>query len=220
MNRADLREKWGKYCDTDMMVDAFLDLLGAWHYRRSVHGICKMLDTYFSNKEDLIKLFMKSDSYIGDMRIALDIELERQNDGYAIEYFCRHFLKNVGARKIIVKKVDENGKKLSDYIKTGVTKVTPKDLLNEELIQKLKSNNTNSSKFNDDGDLLSTVDTFNDLQNLFSYYFSINSSSKLNESVVNYVNESNLTSKLAEGMKTSRAFNRVCTDYKIDTAKN
>ena len=66
MAKHDLSEKWSKYCNTDKLVDDIMELLRENGHRCSEHGVCVLLDTYFTNKEPLIKLFMTSKHYIGD----------------------------------------------------------------------------------------------------------------------------------------------------------
>ena len=69
MNKAYLKQKWSKYCDTDKLVDDMMETLTKYRHRNSEHGVCVVLDTYFTNKEPLINMFMNSNHYVGDMRI-------------------------------------------------------------------------------------------------------------------------------------------------------
>lgn len=220
MNKADLAEKWGKYCDTNAMVETFRHMLAVYGYRESEHGVCKMLDTYFTNKEDLIKLLEKSDNYIGDMRIALDVELERQGDRYQLERFCRRFLDEINIKGIMLTKTDEHGKTLSDYLRTGVSKVTVKQLMDKEFVEKLKAIRENYNKFDGHGYLISSIDECDYVSGLISDIFGRHVYPKLSRHAVEYAERHQLKVKLVEDMKTSRAFNRVCATYKLDKAPN
>ena len=133
-----LKEVWGQYCDTDKLVDDVMALLTKYGHRNSEYGVCKMLNEYFTNKKDLIELFQKSEHYIGDMRMMIDIELERENSARDIREFCDEFYSNVGASKLLLKYKDENGKKFEDYLRTGMKSITAKDLMKPEVANKLK----------------------------------------------------------------------------------
>lgn len=110
--KADLKTAWGQYCDIDKLVDDMRALLTKYGHRNTEHGVCTMLNEYFTNKKDLIELFQKSEHYIGDMRMMIDIELERENSASDIWDFCTSFYTNVGASKLLLKYMDEDGKKL------------------------------------------------------------------------------------------------------------
>ena len=123
MNKADLKQHWGKYTDTDKLVDDIRALLTECQFRNSEHGVCTMLHIYFTNKEPLIKLFQKSKNYIGDMRIATEKEFERDNNRNNIYNAVSWFNRDIGADKIVRTKQDEFGKTISDYLCTGVTHI-------------------------------------------------------------------------------------------------
>lgn len=110
MTKADLKEAWGKYCDTDVLVDRTRRLLSKYNYRNSEHGVCTMLNEYFTNKEPLIRLLETSPHYNGNMRAVLDIELDRCNDPSRIGFCCRGFLNRINAYNAVYKKVDEKVK--------------------------------------------------------------------------------------------------------------
>lgn len=62
--KANLKEAWGQYCDTDKLVDDVMSLLTKYNHRNSEHGVCIMLNEYFTNKKDLIELLQKSEHYM------------------------------------------------------------------------------------------------------------------------------------------------------------
>lgn len=118
MNKADLKKKWSKYCDTDKLVDDVCALLKEYKHSHSVHGVCVMLDTYFQQKEPLIKLFLTSNHYVGDMRICLQKEFERQVDKNEVYYFFSRFHDTLRTYEMI-SRVDCDGKKMLDYLEAG-----------------------------------------------------------------------------------------------------
>lgn len=220
MNKDILRERWGSFCNTDKLVDDTMELLTKYRHRNTEYGVCTMLDEYFRNKAPLIELLQKSDNYIGEMRIALDIELERENNAYDISKFCRDFGGSVGAKTKIIKYVDENGKKIDDYLRTGVKCLNIEDLDNEEIMSKLKKSKEGLGKFNSCGE---TKESSEQYQNFLSDICDggtryIYHSTLSEDDVANLHHKVNY--KLAPGMKTSRAFNRICTYYKINECAN
>lgn len=215
MIKADLKAKWGKYCNTDKLVDDVMQLLSKYSHANTEHGVCKMLDTYFTNKQNLIEMFKTSSNYIGDMRIVVDVELERENNAYYVRNFCDSFVENVGAANAILKKNDENGKTLDDYMSTGVPSFTATDLMSEDLRRRLSQNRENRNKFTSNGNTVVSMHTLNTFRSLIDK-FRINPTPTLGPVVATYLREHETSNRYTEGMKTSRAFNRVCTVYKVN----
>ena len=42
MNKANIKEKWGHYCDTNKLVDSMMGLLKTCNIENSEHGVCLM----------------------------------------------------------------------------------------------------------------------------------------------------------------------------------
>lgn len=220
MNKANLKANWGAYCNTDKLVDDLMALLTKYNHRNSEHGVCKMLDTYFTNKRDLIDMLQKSPHYIGDMRVCIDAKIERYANQSEISSFCYNFLRNVNAKKEIIKYKDEDGKTLNDYLRTGIEHVNAKDFMIKDspTIKMLKINSARKSRFNNDGETISSRNSYNNFANQIDR-MRYNYSSTLQERYANQINNyENL--KLVPGMKTSRAFNRICAHYGVDKCKD
>lgn len=213
--KADLKTTWGQYCDTDKLVDDVMALLTKYGHRNSEYGVCKMLNEYFTNKKDLIELFQKSEHYIGDMRMMIDIELERENSARDIRKFCDEFPISVNAKGLLLKYKDENGKKFEDYLRTGVKSITAKDLMKPESVAPLKKATEQQNTFDSDGATKASHDVYR------GFCSAIDNFKGINVSTINHGNAERMNEKykVREGMKTSRAFNRVCTFYGIDKAK-
>ena len=116
MELTELNKKWGKYCDTYKLVADMSRWMTTKRIRHTERGICDMLDTFFTNKEELIKMLMKSKNYDGNLRIKLDTKMCRYGNKNAIYSFVNNFYDAVDADKVLLKTVDENGKKLKDYL--------------------------------------------------------------------------------------------------------
>lgn len=215
MNKADLKQRWGQYCDTDKLVDDIMYLLTKYQHRNSEHGVCKMLDVYFTNKSPLIELLKKSNHYVGDMRVVVDLELEREIDKNEVHRFCVSFPQNVNSNVVILKIEDANGKRLVDYLTTGTKSLKAKDLTNADFVNNLCKNNANKDQFDNEGYLKESVEAakkFNwAISNRFANIYSATLSAGNCDALQN-----NVDYKLAPGMKTSRAFNRVCAYYGVD----
>lgn len=214
MNKADLKASWGTYCDTDKLVDDVMALLTKYSHRNSEHGVCKMLDEYFRNKIQLIELFRCSPHYIGDMRICIDEEMERYSNRSEVSAFCRNFLDKIGAKKAILKFKDDDGKAFGDYVRVGFGHISAKDFLNEDKVKKLIVNNEKKNNFMNDGSTKESTISYNDFFRAMSIMGSIYSSS-ISESYAQSINNVR-NYRVAKGMKTARAFNRICAYHEID----
>lgn len=212
MNKEELKNKWGKYCDTDKLVDDMMSLLTKYGHRNSEYGVCVVLNKYFKAKEPLIKLFATSNHYAGNMRIVMAKEFERNMDKGAIKSFCSGFSNIIGANKMLLKYQDDDGKTMTDYLQTGSKKVNVMKIDNNEHV---KSVQKGLKKF-DKASCATTqsykafINFCDYIQNYFGYYYA------------SQLNEDSCTGdvELKRGMKTSRAFNKVCAHYGIDKATN
>lgn len=214
MTKAELKAAWGKYCDTDELVDEIRALLTEKRIRNSVNGICEMLNVFFTNKADIIEMMQNSDNYVGDLRIVVSTQMRRYNNLQSIGRFMSSFYNSVEAEKIIFKDKDSEGKCLNDYIKIGKTKVTIDDIVN---------NRTESASF---GDWYHVFDntgiTRESMKQASEFRFAINcfnryASPVVNQSLHDSIITHNANIKIAEGTKTSRAFNKVCHAYGVDS---
>ena len=217
MDKIELRAEWGNYCDTDKLVDDIMALLSRCNWNNTERGVCSMLNTYFTNKRNLIELFATSNHYIGNMRIVLDIELERENSESLVRNHCNNFLANIGAYNHIVTNVDERGKKITNYLSVSMDKLEPQDLFSDELKEALMVNNDNTNNFNEAGEYIPSYQRYNNLWNFMYYTMAAHPWSTLRANVVNAAKQLNTPVMLTEGMKTSRAFNKVCNAYGLDT---
>lgn len=215
MIKAELKERWSAYCDTDKMVDDMMVLLNKYHHDCTEHGVCKILDTYFTNKQSLIEMFMTSSKYVGNMRICVDIEMERGLNTNELKEFCEKFPINVGAWDFITKYVDEDGKTLEDYSRIGIRRFNARQLCYGNIYDLLVFNEENRKKFRYDG---ITVESYKEYDKFFNviYSFKDNSTATLNKYMVELLTHYKINGRFVEGMKTSRAFNRICSIYGVD----
>ncbi len=214
MNKTELKAAWGQYCDTDKLVDDVMALLTKYRHRNSEYGVCYMLNVYFQNKKDLIEMFQRSEHYIGDMRMMIDIELERENNARDIRDFCNAFPNSVKAYSIILKRVDEHGKKFEDYLRTGTRFIKAKDLMQQTVVNELKKATDYQDAFEEDGATKASHTTYNEFCSAI-YTLGRVSVPTISNNATEQLDEKY---KVREGMKTSRAFNRVCNFYGVDKA--
>lgn len=203
MNKADLKAKWSKYCDIDKLVDNMDALLNKYGHRHSEHGICTVLNEYFTNKEPLIKLLSKSSHYIGDMRIALTKDFDRAPNRDEIAYFFARNDSMLNGERLL-KFVDEDGKRMQDYLPTGKMCVKISELNTSEGNEGLKN-------FHWSGATKETKKACDELKD-YIRYFRCNAYTKIQ----NNYQHSQGAPLLVAGTKTGRAFNKVCTHYGID----
>ena len=215
MNKMELKAAWGKYCDTDALVDQMVAYMVSKRIRHSVNGICTMLNTFFENKSDIIEMLQNSDNYIGNLRVRVNTEMTRYNNIRTIESFMYRFYDSVGADKILYKKVDDDGKTIDDYIKIGKKKVTIDEIVNGSI------SNANfgqwSEKFTSEGITRDSIVKSQEFKNIISQ-FNRYSSPVVNQFLSDNILARNEKLKIAQGTKTSRAFNKVCHLYGVDSA--
>lgn len=219
MIKADLKAKWGKYCDTDKLVEDAMALLTKYNHRNTEHGVCKMLDTYFTNKKNLIVMFKRSSHYVGDMRIVLDVELERDNNVYEVREFINGFAKKVEAEQAILTKKDAQGKTLDDYMRTGVASFRAIDLMSEDIRNRLAQNSENRKQFGNNGYTVDSLSTLANFERIIQR-FRNNPEVTIKASTAEFLQEHETSGRYTTGMKTSRAFNRVCTVHKVNERPN
>ena len=219
MDKAQLNAMWGRYCDTDKLVDDVMALLTKYHHRNTEDGVGEMLNTYFTNKQSLIDMFMTSSSYIGNMRICIDAELERRGNNVEVENFCSSFSNNVGAKDVFLKYVDENGKTLSDYTRVGVKKFKARELHYGNIAERLVANKADKEKFASDGATRKSHDEFKRFNDVIGL-FGISPNPLLETDVADVLTQYKMNATFVGGMKKSRAFNRVCSVHNVDKLPN
>lgn len=215
MNKVDLNYTWGHLCDTDKLVDDMMTLLTKYGHKNSENGVCSMLHTYFINKSELIDMFQKSKRYAGDMRIVLDVQLERTNSASDVRNFCSNFAYNVDARSAILKYEDSDGKSLKDYFKEGTKKVKAKKLCYNSTRDVLRSEKEKRDRFTRYGNTVSSEMDMGMFDAVVMGYFRENYQPQVTEYLANGINNIGGPT-IAVGMKTSRAFNKMCIHYGVD----
>lgn len=215
MFKAELKERWSAYCDTDKLVDDMMALLTKYHHECTEHGVCKILDTYFENKKHLIEMFQTSQNYVGNMRICVNVELERGINASEIKEFCMDFPHNVKANTVFWKYVDEHGKTLQDYSRVGVKKFKAKSLCYGGLSNNFLANAAHRRKFRGDGVTTESAQKYDEFFEAI-YCFKNSPSTQLQAETIRVLGTYVPNGRFAEGMKTSRAFNRVCSIHGVD----
>lgn len=209
MNKLDLFSKWGKYCDTNQLVDDVMELVHTYGHRNTVHGVCSLLDKFFTNKESLIQLLASSNHYIGNLRISTKQSFERSLDYTALRNFFwqhSHEFCDYHPRS----QVDDDGKVMMDYMKADAKTVSLFDLADSEPLKEMVAK---LRQFRNDG---TTVESFNYNEQINRY---INFFKGHPYSSIQYDYEPDLDKKAPSfkaGMKTSRAFNAFCHYYGVD----
>ena len=220
MNKSELKTMWGKYVDTDKLVDDIMTLLTTYNHRNSEHGVCTMLHTFFTNKEPLIQKFISSPHYIGDLRIGLQKEFARTNNAREIRDFCYRFVDEIGANNMILSRTDKSGKTMADYMLTGVKRVSVKQLRDVEFTKKMQASRSGMKNFDNSGYTKESRKSAEEFHYIIGGNFADFSKSTLNNSIIEEIHINNKNIKLAEGLKTSRAFNRICEMYGVNKAEN
>ena len=206
VTRESIKEKWGKYCNTDKLIDDMMALLTKYSHRNTEHGVCKIIDKFFENKEPLIKLLEKSPNYKGDLRIIFKEEFERENSRSEIQRFVANFRDDKGVGDCIISYKDEKGKIISDYISAGVKSYSLKNVDKaKEVLDSAEIRQFNRSS----GATVKSCESYSNFREWMNFMYMSCSSTIANDRNSDGV-------KVAAGMKTSRAFNRICTKYGVN----
>lgn len=210
MNKAELKEKWSKYCDVDSLVDGAMALVKKYRHKYSEHGICTLLDESLAAKEELIKLFATSPNYIGNLRIVVQKEFERQTNADEIYNFFVDIAAKLNVDELY-KKQDANGNTLVDYLRTEKNVISLDNLPDAEA-QKAKLNLIN----NFDLSTMATQESATNRNFFLKYmtWFQRMPKTKLSDSF-SFANRPDMP-RLVRGTKTSRAFNSVCQHFGVD----
>lgn len=220
MNKSQLKTMWGRYVDTDKMVDDIMTLLTTYKHRNSEHGVCTMLNTFFINKEPLIQKFIASPHYVGDLRICLRREFARNDQASDVSRFCGCFEQQVGARDLILSRTDEHGKTMADHMLTGAKSISAKKLHSATFVKQLRDARGNMQDFDGYGYTKQSTQAADKFHAIIAGDFARITNSSLSNSAVQTIQSHDSSLKLAVGLKTSRAFNRVCEAYGITKAAN
>ena len=210
MTKSELREKWSKYCNTDVLVDNMIALLNKYSHDNSEHGVCVLLDTYFTNKESLIKMMLKSKHYIGDMRISVQQKFDRTISREDVFYCLDNFQSQMNLNSML-KFVDDKGKCLDDYLPVGKKLFNVNDLPDnesqDERLEKMRQFNYSNK---------ATKTSMARQSSFYSYVYMFQriNYSKLQSDIP--VDSDNGGPMLKAGTKTSRAFNKMCHYYGVD----
>lgn len=207
MNKQELNAKWSKYCDVNKLVDDAIALLKHNGHECTEHGVCAMLDKYFKQKEPLIKMFMTSKNYIGNMRIAVEKEFDRTIDARGVRSFFIDLERRLYTSEML-KTTDDNGKTLFDNLVTGKKTLSISELPSKNA-QDAKRKAVQSFDYSDYATHKSHQDRehLHDCFNFFyNYYYP----------VINGEYKPNTDITIPNGTKTSRAFNKICMHYGVD----
>lgn len=210
MNKKELSEKWSKYCNTDKLVDDAIALLKSNRHAATEKGVCSLLDTYFTNKEPLIKMFMTSKSYIGDMRIALEKDFDRNVDGREIRNFFGSAYNRLYTYEIY-KYANNDGKTMYDCLTTGKQTFSidslPDEAQQEKMLSVLRQFDLNT------GATIASQNDYSDFSEYLSFFYNQANSTLTRDFQHNKDRDNPL---LKRGTKTSRAFNKVCAHFGVD----
>lgn len=213
MNKIELKAKWGHYIDTDKLVEDMMALLTKYQHRNTEHGVCVVLDAFFTNKESLIKLLQKSEHYTGNLRVVLDEQLERRVHVNEICNCVDNFPYIVQAATCVYKETDSHGKKMVDYLKTGRQTVSIAELEDGSFGASVSERNEHLNEFDNDGFTRASKDTYRRFMDALSVFRTITASTISEENIGTLTDY-----KIYVGTKTSRAFNRVCHHFGVDKA--
>ena len=212
MNKRELKELWGKYTDTNKLVDDISELATFYGHRNTEHGICTALNTFFENKQTLIEAFKKSKYYAGNLRIILPKEMDRNISPDTIQNAVKSFCDNVDAQSAIYKYTDGDGKSMIDHMLFGESEITIDYLNDKNNIKKLNDKRSNVHNYGSCGETIDSRNTYT-RYNAAVHVLRNHYASSISQSVTDELRSYGVT--VTKGLKTSRAFNKVCETYGV-----
>lgn len=199
--------------DYDKLVSDLRELFRFTYHPSTKNGIDAMLNTYVEQKRDLIELFRKHPNYNGNLQVVIQMDLSRPIEKYTVMGTLDNFLDRMQAATKVIKNENENGQTVNSIIKDGI-KEQPKIIKADDLLE-LKLPTIDLSGFNSEGNYIPTVSKYRKLESFVSkfYYYPYET---LNEEMVENIHNIFPELKIVVGMKTSRAFNKLFADLKIN----
>ena len=219
MTKEELSTRWGSYTDTDKLVDDIRALLTHYSHRNTEHGVCKMLDTYFTNKEPLIRLLKGVDGFDENLRLITTKDFDRVTDINVIQTFLNRFINTIITSGMLVTNVDKDGKTFKDYLKTGIPRFNISQLEDRNFVKTFNEIQSYLSAFDSNGNLIESVRRKDKWVSIM-YIFDGISKSSLDEERASEICKKLDSKKYAAGLKTSRAFNRVCEEFGVTAHKD
>lgn len=231
MNVKELWDSFNTGIVYETMVEDIMNLLKKYKWKSTKEGIEKMLEKYLNNKGELIKYFVSSPHYNGNLQIVCEDTFECPIDRQEIANEVNSFLQKINANKKIVTNKDEDGKTFGDLYMETVKDIPYITLKNATEIELKEINSTVTGKFTWEGKYLPSVNKYTKLSNIMdmfaSYYYTTVDSifaERLNRKLPKtFDSEGNVVShgiKAAEGQKTSRAFNKAFVMFGFEKDKD
>ena len=216
---SELKEKWA-FCYTEeqlmSLIDEMYEVLKHYNHKPSKYGVMCLLDTFIDNKKPHIELLMKHSRYNGNLQVVIPMGFDRENSLSIISAFIQRYPSNINVNKYILKRTDENGKTMQEFVTENF--VTNKNIIKISEITKIKRTNKMnvSNVFDYDGYTIESKRKKNEFTDCLSRYFQYNKETNLDENMANALNDYFPDLKFAKGMKTSRAFNRIVVHYGLN----
>lgn len=213
MTKAELKAKWGEVADTDTLVDEMAAFLRKNHWNHHEHGICTVLDTFFANKAGLIALFKQHPKY-DNLRIVTECEFEAEDISRHVRDLVNSFPEKLNSRDLIYSKQDADGKTEQQHRAGGLKafRISKRQMSDEEKtamqgkIEALRGFIRDGYSF----DSIERHENFLRAINKFSVLTADTIDEETAEELNSYLPVRGKKTDLSEGIRTSRAFNRMC----------
>lgn len=209
VNLEQLKEQWSfTGIDVEDLIKRIRDLLTEYHHTNTEQGVIQWLSIFMQNKKHLVEMIMKSPNYNGNLQIVLKESFDRDIDANKIYSFIGHFPSRIKAQEKIITDTEEN---YSESEKELINDMPGKFRLTQ-LDNSITNIQSFRKRFTYDGKNREKVKQYDNFRNIIEYfrYYSISS---VNDSLKNCIENIEPELKIGVGMKTSRAFNKVCTYY-------
>lgn len=203
--------------DVEELINQVYDTFIFCRQKASKYGVMCMLDKYIDANADNIKLMMKHPKYNGRFQIVIDdVIFNRDIDTREIAYWFDNIINthNTKITNAIRKKTNNEGKTLTDVIKEKTaclpTKINIKDITNFK-----KTEFVDTSEFDSYGYTVESNEKYDNFMRLWRIFRSY-TSKNLDNYTASVCNDIDEKLRFSDGMKTSRALNKILIKYGID----
>ncbi len=202
--------------NVEELINDWYNLLFKFNHRVSKYAIMVTLDTFVDNNMPLLKLMVNHPDYNGNLQIVSYREFNRDIDRDEVYRNVTSFCSRMGAKDKLYKTVDAEGNSLQDYILKQLESLPKKIKLSE--IDSIETKNVElASQFDKYGFYKPSKKRYENLASAINLFSNWNDST-VSDSLAYALNSVDAF-KIAAGMKTSRAFNRIFTFYGLEKDK-
>lgn len=210
----------------DTLTKEICDLLTKFNHINTTEGVEKMLLEFADNKWELMQMIKKHPNYNNNLQIITKANFAYRIDRREINNALTRFLNDINARDKIVTTTNERGETFYEALHR-IASETPKAINYKDYETLNIIKDFANLLFDRRGEYQPSINKYNDLVDVFNLFYDYDATTvtswlaeRLNKQLPKIVEDDGTVIshgiKAAEGMKTSRAFNKVFAMFGLD----